>query len=143
MFGLSFPRPQVDDVLVQLWGLEQCPTVQALRVTNTFRDQNAQQPVWSNVQGTCFRTNTSSLLPSHSDAHRLIIQSTPLSLPSAAPLPTSPKLLPLFCVIPRSNPCSPTQLDSTVWFRTQTSLVVVVEVALSTHMGHMSVPRNV
>ena len=113
-------------------GLEKCPNMQALQTThvtrNTLLNQNEQQRVWGHVQGACFRTNSSSLL---------------LSLPSLTPLPPSSKLLRLFCVVPMSNPGSPTQLDSTVWFRTQTSLVVMLEVAFSTHMRHMSAPRHV
>ena len=57
---------------------------------------------------------------------------------TAKPLPPSPVHLPLFCAIPGLDPCSPTQLDSTVWSRTQTSVGFVVEVAFKIHMRHMS-----
>ena len=97
--------------------------------------------VLDNVPDTCFRTDSSlSLSLSRFDVLRLHAQTTQPSLPSAKLLPPSPVLLPLFCVVPGSDPCSPIQLDSTVWSRTQTSLSFVAEVGFEIHMRHMPTP---
>ena len=129
-----FHVPNLMNALVPLWGLEKCPTVKALQTThvtrNTLLHQNAQQWVWCDVQRTCFQSNSSSLLPSHSDTHRLIAQTTPPSLPSVTPLPP-PKLF--CCCFCDSRVKSMKSLTPQFVFRTQTSLGFVVDVALDSH----------
>ena len=99
----------------------------SIRVTqNNLLDRNGSQTVLDNVLDTSFRADSWSL-------------SCP---PSARTNNTAVTAIceagSLYCVLPGSDACRPTRLDSTVWSRTQTSLGFVAEVAFE--IRHTSTP---